>query len=193
MGRSPALSAVDNSFISPVTFTLNWFPTADHAGYYAAMLDPRSHQTVRVWMSTITLVWTATEHHLSAAGGWPDRHDHGALGMWTLNARLHGIPIVTIASWYQKDATTFMLHPENSAQSLADLNHNPMYIPGISRVNYQGRGLRLKVHIYSDEQLKPFDLGYRARSLDPAAGWRRAISLSTTRLWLWSMSQTADR
>jgi NitT/TauT family transport system substrate-binding protein len=87
--------------------------------------------------------------------------------MRTLNARLHGLPIVTIASWYQKDATTFMLHPENKAKSLADLNHNPMYIPGISRVNYWP-WLKVKFG-YNDEQLKPFDSSYRAWSLDPAA------------------------
>ncbi len=161
-GAITGASAADNS-LTPVTFTLNWFPTADHAGYYAAKLD---HIYERYGLDvTITPGGPQLNIYQLLAAGQTDM----IMGttMRTLNARLHGIPIVTIASWYQKDATTFMLHPENKAQSLADLNHNPMYIPGISRVNYWP-WLKAKFG-YSDEQLKPFDSGYRAWSLDPAA------------------------
>ena len=30
------VGAVADSALTPVSFTLNWFPTADHAGYFAA-------------------------------------------------------------------------------------------------------------------------------------------------------------
>jgi NitT/TauT family transport system substrate-binding protein len=155
-------SAADST-LTPVTFTLNWIPSADHAGYYAAKL---MHIYERYGLDvTITPGGPQLNIYQLLAAGQTDM----IMGttMRTLNARLHGIPIVTIASWYQKDATTFMLHPENKSQSLAELNHNPMFIPGISRVNYWP-WLKAKFG-YSDEQLKPFDSSYRAWSLDPTA------------------------
>jgi len=157
-----AASAADST-LTPVSFTLNWMPTADHAGYFAAKA---MHVYERYGLDvTITPGGPQLNVYQLLAAGQTDM----IMGttMRTLNARLHGIPIVTVASWYQKDATTFMLHPENKAQSLAELNHNPMYIPGISRGNYWP-WLKAKFG-YSDEQLKPFDSGYRAWSLDPAA------------------------
>ena len=155
-------SAADKK-LTPLNFTLNWVPSVDHGGYFAAQF---MHVYERYGLDvTITPGGPQLNIHQLLAAGQTDM----IMGttMRTLNARLHGIPIVTIAAWYQKDATTFMLHPENKAQSLAELNHNPVYIPGISLVSYWP-WLKAKFG-FSDEQLKPYDSSYRAWSLDPTA------------------------
>jgi NitT/TauT family transport system substrate-binding protein len=155
--------AAQEQKLTPLSFTLNWVPTVDHAGYYAAKLAGLYEKNgldvvIKPGGPQINV------HQLLAAG-----QTDLIMGttMRAFNARQQGIPIVTIASWYQKDATTLMLHPENSARDLAELKANPMFIPNISKVNYWP-WLKVK-YGYNDEQLKPYDFSFRTWAIDPKA------------------------
>src|SRR5438105_7904636 len=103
--------AQDNKKLTPVRFTLNWLPTPDHAGYYAAKIGG---------------IYAKYGLDVEIRPGGPQVNVHQLLAakqtdmimgttMRAFNARSEGIPIVTVASWYQKDATTFMLHADNKA------------------------------------------------------------------------------
>jgi NitT/TauT family transport system substrate-binding protein len=149
--------------LTPLSFTLNWVPSIDHAGYCAAKLAGLYEKegldvVIKPGGPQINV------HQLLAAG-----QTDLIMGttMRAFNARQNGVPIVTIAAWYQKDATTLMLHPENAAKDLAELKTNPMFIPNISKVNYWP-WLKIK-YGYSDEQLKPYDFSFRTWAIDPRA------------------------
>jgi NitT/TauT family transport system substrate-binding protein len=156
-------AAAQEKKLAPVRFTLNWLPTPDHAGYYAAKVGGIYEKygldvEIRPGGPQVNV------HQLLAA-----RQTDMIMGttMRAFNARREGIPIVTVASWYQKDATTFMLHPDNKAANLADLKANQVMIPNISKVNYWP-WLKAKFG-YSDDQLKPYDFAFRAWAVNPQA------------------------
>ena len=156
-------AAAQDKKLTPVRFTLNWLPTPDHAGYYAAKIGGIYEKygldvEIRPGGPQVNV------HQLLAAG-----QTDMIMGttMRAFNARREGIPIVTVASWYQKDATTFMLHPDNKASDLAGLKANQVMIPNISKVNYWP-WLKGKFG-YSDDQLKPYDFAYRAWAVNPQA------------------------
>ena len=149
--------------LTPVRFTLNWIPTPDHSGYYAAKIGG---------------IYEKYGLDVEIRPGGPQVNVHQLLAakqtdmimgttMRAFNARHEGIPIVTVASWYQKDATTFMLHPDNKASNLADLKANQVMIPNISKVNYWP-WMKAKFG-FSDDQLKPYDFAYRSWALNPNA------------------------
>src|SRR5215831_7020146 len=86
--------------LTPVRFTLNWLPTPDHAGYYAAKVAGIYEKygldvDIRPGGPQVNV------HQLLAAG-----QTDMIMGttMRAFNARREGVPIVTVASWYQKDA-----------------------------------------------------------------------------------------
>lgn len=158
-----APAAAQDKKLTPVNFTLNWVPTVDHAGYFAAKLAGLYEKggldvTISPGGPQINV------HQLLAAG----RTDM-IMGttMRAFNARREGVPIVTVASWYQKDATTLIVHPQNPAKDLAELKTNPMFIPNISKVNYWP-WLKVK-YGYTDAQLKPYDFSFRTWAIDPTA------------------------
>jgi NitT/TauT family transport system substrate-binding protein len=149
--------------LTPVRFTLNWLPTPDHAGYYAAKIGG---------------IYEKYGLDVEIRPGGPQVNVHQLLAakqtdmimgttMRLLNARREGVPIVTVASWYQKDATTFMLHPDNDAKNLADLKKNQVMIPNIAKTNYWP-WLKAKFG-FSDDQLKPYDFAFRAWAVNPQA------------------------
>lgn len=149
--------------LTPVRFTLNWLPTPDHAGYYAAKIGG---------------IYEKYGLDVEIRPGGPQTNVHQLLAakqtdmimgttMRAFNSRYAGVPIVTVASWYQKDATTFMLHPTNTASDLAGLQSSQVMIPNISKVNYWP-WLKAKFGL-SDDQLRPYDFANRAWALNPQA------------------------
>jgi NitT/TauT family transport system substrate-binding protein len=149
--------------LTPVRFTLNWLPTPDHAGYYAAKIGG---------------IYEKYGLDVAIRPGGPQVNVHQLLAanqtdmimgttMRAFNARSEGIPIVTVASWYQRDATTFMLHPDNKATNLAELKSNQVMIPNIAKVNYWP-WLKVKFG-FNDDQLKPYDFAFRAWAINPLA------------------------
>ena len=147
--------------LTPVRFTLNWLPTPDHAGYYAAKISG-IYEKYGLDVEIRPGGPQTNVHQLLAAG-----QTDMIMGttMRALNARREGVPIVTVASWYQKDATTFMLHPGNNAANLADLKTVPLFIPSIARVNYWP-WLKAKFG-FTDDQLRPYDFSYRTWAVTP--------------------------
>jgi NitT/TauT family transport system substrate-binding protein len=159
----PQAGFAQDKKLTPVRFTLNWLPTPDHAGYYAAKIGG---------------IYEKYGLDVDIRPGGPQVNVHQLLAakqtdmimgttMRLLNARREGIPIITVASWYQKDATTFMLHPDNNAKTLADLKKNQVMIPNIAKVNYWP-WLKAKFG-FSDDQLKPYDFAFRAWAVNPQA------------------------
>jgi NitT/TauT family transport system substrate-binding protein len=176
MTATASFANAQSTKLIPVTFTLNWLPSPDHAGYYAAKVNGIYERhgldvTIKPGGPQLNI------HQLLAAG---QTDMIMSTTMRTLNARRQGIPIVTVAAWYQRDAQTLMLHPENQAKSLADLNRNPMFMPGISLTNYWP-WLKAK-YGFSDEQLKPYDFSFRTWSLDPKAASQGYITVDAANM-----------
>ena len=148
---------------APVSMTLNWYPQADHGGYFAAKAEGIYEKygldvTLRPGGPQVNV------HQLLAAG-----QTDFIMGtqMRALNARSQGIPIVSVAAWYQKDPQTILVHEGSGNDSLAALKGKTIYLPGIARTNYWP-WLKVKFGL-SDDQIKPYDPSFRALALDKTA------------------------
>lgn len=156
---APAALAQDRK-LTPVSMTLNWYPQADHGGYFAAKADGLYEKagldvTLRPGGPQVNV------HQLLAAG-----QTDFIMGtqMRALNARVQGIPIVSVAAWYQKDPQTMLVHEGSGNDSLAALKGKTIYLPGIARTNYWP-WMKIRFGL-SDEQIKPYDPSFRALALD---------------------------
>jgi NitT/TauT family transport system substrate-binding protein len=148
----------------PVTMLLNWYPQADHGGYFAA----KSEGIYEKYGLDVTLKPGGPQvnvHQLLAAG-----QTDFIMGtqMRTLSARAQGVPIVTVAAFYQKDPTSIMVHEGAGIETLAALKGKPIHLPGIARNNYWP-WLKARFGL-ADDQIKPYDPSFRAMSLDKQAG-----------------------
>lgn len=148
---------------APVSMTLNWFPQADHGGYFAAKAEGLYDKagldvTLRPGGPQVNV------HQLLAAG-----QTDFIMGtqMRTLNARAQGIPIVSVAAWFQKDPQTMLVHDGAGNDSLAALKGKPIYLPGIARNNYWP-WLKSRFGL-GDDQIKPYDPSFRALAMDKTA------------------------
>ena len=162
LGAAPLSEAQEKKPI-PISMSLNWFPQADHGGYFAAKAEGIYDKygldvTLRPGGPQINV------HQLLAAG-----QTDFIMGtqMRTLNARNQGVPIVSVAAWYQKDPQSIMVHEGAGIDSLAALKGKAIYLPGIARSNYWP-WLKAKYGL-SDDQIRPYDSSFRALALDRQA------------------------
>ncbi len=144
----------------PVTLSLQWYPQPEDGQFFAAKAEGVYEKygldvTIRPGGPQVNI------HQLLAAG--QTDFTQGSQ-MRTLSARAQGVPIVTVAAFFQKDAISIMVHEGSGIASPGDLKGRKIYLPGAARLNYwpwlKGRyGL-------SDDQIRPFDPSYRAFALD---------------------------
>lgn len=146
--------------LTPVSYTLNWYPQAEHGGFFHAKADGIYERyglevTIRPGGPQVNI------HQLLAAG---QTDFIMGTAMRTLNAQAQGVPVVTVFASFQKDPQTLVTHVGVGHDKLADLKGKPIRLPAIARTNYWPW---LKSRFgFSDEQIRGFEPGYAALGSD---------------------------
>jgi NitT/TauT family transport system substrate-binding protein len=153
-------AAAQQKKLVPVTYTLNWYPQAEHGGFFHAKAAGLYEKygldvTIKPGGPQINV------HQLLAAG---QTDFIMGTAMRTLNAVAQGVPIVTVFASFQKDPQTLVTHVGVGNDKLADLKGKPIRLPAIARTNYWPW---LKSRFgFSDEQIRGFEPGYAALASD---------------------------
>lgn len=153
-------AAAQQKKLVPVTYTLNWYPQAEHGGFFHAKAAGLYEKygldvTIKPGGPQINV------HQLLAAG---QTDFIMGTAMRTLNAVAQGVPIVTVFASFQKDPQTLVTHVGVGNDKLADLKGKPIRLPAIARTNYWP-WLKSKFG-FSDEQIRGFEPGYAALASD---------------------------
>jgi NitT/TauT family transport system substrate-binding protein len=138
----------------PVTVTTTWYAQAEHGGLYAAKaagIYEKHGLDV-----TIDMGGPQVNNVQLLMGGKTDFSMGYALQ--SLNAVKEGIPLVTVAAWFQKDPQSLVVHEGVGNDSLEDLKGKGIRIPTAGRVAYWPW---MKAQYgFSDEQLRPYDYSF---------------------------------
>src|SRR5437870_11623957 len=153
LGATALSAAAQEKKLIPVTMTLNWFPQAEHGGYFAALVEKIYEKhgldvTIKPGGPQINI------HQLLAAG---QTDFIMGTSMRTLAAVQQGVPIVTVFAAFQKDPVSLVTHEGVGHDQLADLKGKPIRLPAIARTNYWP-WLKSR-YGFSDEQIRGFEPG----------------------------------
>jgi NitT/TauT family transport system substrate-binding protein len=154
-----------------LTFQSNWRAQAEHGGYYQAVATGiyAKHGldvTVRPGGPQIN------NPQLLVAGAID--FSMGSDGFNGLNFVKNQIPLVVVASIFQKDPRVLIAHPGQGNDSLAALKGKPILIASASRNNYW-QFLRAK-YGYTDDQIRPYTFNMAS---SPASRSRRSRPASS--------------
>lgn len=148
-----ALTAAIQAHAQPVklTFQSNWRAQAEHGGYYQAVATGIYAKygldvTVRAGGPQVN------NPQMLAAGAID--FSMGSDSFNGLNFVRNNIPLVVVASIFQKDPRVLIAHPGQGNDSLAALKGKPILIASASRNNYW-QFLRAR-YGYTDDQIRPY-------------------------------------
>ncbi|MCU0911591.1 MAG: ABC transporter substrate-binding protein [Rhodobacteraceae bacterium] len=120
-----ALAALPAAAQEAVTFGTNWVAQAEHGGYYQSVVDG----TYAACGLDVTIVpgGPQVNNRAQLLAGKIDFYMGGPMGV--MSAVQEGIPMVAVASDFQKDPQVLMTHPGRVA-SFAEVAELPQYIIG---------------------------------------------------------------
>ncbi|WP_339799227.1 ABC transporter substrate-binding protein [uncultured Marinobacter sp.] len=140
--------------LTPVTVSTTWYAQAEHGGLYAAKaLGIYEEHGLDV---TIRMGGPQVNNVQLLMGGAVDFIMGYALQ--SFNSVNQGIPLVTVAAFFQKDPQSLVVHNDVGHDSLEDLKGKPMRVPTAGRVAYWPW---LKSEYgYTDDQLRAYDYSF---------------------------------
>ncbi len=142
---------VGASAMDKIVFGLNWFPQAEHGGFYQAVAEGiyKSYGLDVTIKPGGAQVNTA---QLLAAGAY----DFAIVSnnLIPMNMVREGIPFVAVAAVFQKDPQCLMAHAEMGFKTLADLNGHPIQI-GTDAWDSYWKFLKVK-YGFVDSQARPY-------------------------------------
>ena len=151
-------AATSESGLPKVSLQLDWLPEAAHGGFYQAVLDG-------------TYEKAGLEVEIVSGGPSTRPLQNVALGKADFGiARLDeivlaidkGIPLAVVASFKQHDPQGIMVHKDDPAQSLADLDgRNVMTLPGSAMILWLEKHYGIKLNVI------PLDYGVQRFAADP--------------------------
>ena len=151
LGAITLAAPISASALEKVSFRTNWFPQAEHGGWYQAASDGTyekyglevDQQPGGPQVNNLQLL-------LAGRADFVVLHSSGQI----LKAIEEGLPIVAVASMYQKDPQAIMTHKGVGHDSLEDLKGEPILL---SQDAHQSFWPWLKQKYgYSDEQVRPY-------------------------------------
>jgi len=157
-GITLSLSAVSGlthaEELIPVTVSTTWYAQAEHGGFYAAKaMGLYEEQGLDV---TIKMGGPQVNNVQLLMGGSMDFIM--GYSLQSFNAVNQGIPLVTVAAFFQKDPQSLVVHEGVGNDSLEDMKGKPMRVPTAGRVAYWPW---LKTEYgYTDEQLQAYDYSF---------------------------------
>ena len=137
--------------LTPVTVSTTWYAQAEHGGIYAAKaLGLYEQEGLDV---TIKMGGPQVNNVQLLLGGATDFSM--GYSLQSLNAVKQGLPLVTVAAFFQKDPQSLMVHEGQGYDDIADLKGAGIRIPTAGRVAYWPW---LKAQYgFTDDQLRPYD------------------------------------
>ncbi len=146
----------------------NWFAEAEHGGFYQALatgLYKKYKLDVTIKMGGPSV------NGLQLLAG-------NAIDVWmgydfqTLKAVEQGVPVVTVAAFFQKDPQAILAHPD--VKTWADLKGHPLYIAGGSETTFWP-WLKAQYGL-TDAQKKPYAFSVAPFLADPASAQQGYIT-----------------
>ena len=134
-----------------LTFQSNWRAQAEHGGYYQAVATG-IYQKYGLDVTVRPGGPQMNNPQMLAAGAID--FSMGSDSFNGLNFVRNNIPLVVIASIFQKDPRVLIAHPGQGNDSLAALKGKPILIASASRNNYW-QFLRAR-YGYTDDQIRPY-------------------------------------
>jgi NitT/TauT family transport system substrate-binding protein len=144
----------------PLRLVTNWYAQAEHGGFYQALAlgiyaDYGLQVEIRMGGTAVNVL------HLLAGGaadfvlgGSPD----------ALAALKSGIPVLTVAAFFQKDPQCLLAHPGVGIERLEDLRGKPIWVSPGANLTYWPF-LRAKFG-FSDSQKRPYNFSLTPFLLD---------------------------
>jgi len=132
--ESPATSASPASpsgELTKIVYGTNWYAQAEHGGFYQAVatgLYAEHGLDVSIQMGgpQVNGIQLLTGGAIDFFMGY---------GSQAIKSVEEGIPVITVASMFQKDPQILMAHPE-TASTLEDLNGRPIFISAAANATY---------------------------------------------------------
>lgn len=140
--------------LTPVTVITTWYAQAEHGGLYAAKAmgiyeEHGLDVTIRMGGPQVNNVQLLMAGKSDFSMGY---------ALQSLNAVQQGIPLVTVAAFFQKDPQSLVAHSGVGNDSLEDLKGKGLRIPTAGRVAYWPW---LKAEYgFTDDQLRPYDYSF---------------------------------
>ena len=137
--------------LTPVTVATTWYAQAEHGGFYAAkaMGIYEKHGldvTIKMGGPQVNNVQLLMGGSVDFIMGY---------SLQSLNAVNQGIPLVTVAAFFQKDPQSLVVHEGVGNDSLEAMKGKSMRVPTAGRVAYWPW---LKTEYgYTDDQLQAYD------------------------------------
>ena len=149
--------------LDKVSFGTNWLAQAEHGGFYQAVADG----TYEKYGLDVTIVQGGPNAANSALliAGKIEFYMGGEMS--ELNAVKEGIPLVDVASMFQKDPQVLLAHPDQGIETFSDLSKAESLFLGKDgyltffewmKANYEG---------FKDEQYKPYNFNPGPFIADP--------------------------
>ncbi|SOC20128.1 NitT/TauT family transport system substrate-binding protein [Alloalcanivorax xenomutans] len=137
--------------LTPVTVSTTWYAQAEHGGLYAAKaMGLYQKHGLDV---TIKMGGPQVNNVQLLVGGVTDFSM--GYSLQSFNAVKQGLPLVTVAAFFQKDPQSLMVHEGQGYHTIADLKGAGLRIPTAGRVAYWP-WLKAK-YGFTDDQLRPYD------------------------------------
>ncbi len=153
-----------------IRILLNWQPQAEQCGFYQALAKGYYSQAGL----DVALVTGGPDMNdgLLLASGKVDFSVVDAIETMALRGR--GVPVVAVASFFQKDPQTIAAHPDPQITKPEDLRGHPMLISNASRNRFwQWAKARFG---YNDDQLHPYSFSGLPFLANPAAAQQGYIT-----------------
>ncbi len=147
----------------PLRLVTNWYAQAEHGGFYQALaLGIYADYGLQV---EIRMGGTAVNVLQLLAGGAADFVLGGSPD--ALAALQSGIPVLTVAAFFQKDPQCLLAHPGVGIERLEDLRGKPIWVSPGANLTYWPF-LRAKFG-FGDEQKRPYNLSLTPFLLDKSS------------------------
>ena len=135
-----------------VTYGTDWLAQAEHGGFYQAVADG----TYAKYGLDVTIVPGGPQaaNRALLIAGKIDFYMGGVLS--SLDSVKEGIPMVTVASFFQKDPQVLMTHPDAPYETFADLAKADKIIMGKDLLVTKFEWMKKNFEGFRDEQYVPY-------------------------------------
>jgi len=158
-----ALSAAPALAQDKVTYGTDWLAQAEHGGFYQAVADG----TYAKYGLDVTIVPGGPQaaNRALLIAGKIDFYMGGVLA--SLDSVKEGIPMVTVAAFFQKDPQVLMAHPDAGYETFADLAKAEHIIMGKDLLVTKFEWMKKNFEGFRDEQYVPYTFNPAPFIADP--------------------------
>jgi len=160
-----ALAAAPAVAQDKVSYGTDWLPQAEHGGFYQAVADG----TYAKYGLDVTIVPGGPQaaNRALLIAGKIDFYMGGVLS--SLDSVKEGIPMLTVAAFFQKDPQVLMTHPDAGYETFADLAKAEKIIMGKDVLVTKFEWMKKNFEGFHDEQYVPYTFNPAPFIADPTS------------------------